>query len=564
MPQRLSPVCWIAVAILAAFMCVTHLGVMLSLMVARGGLALAAPLGLVLALLLGDVLARRAGLTGRARVAPAVLALLALAGALGISAWFFDLSWDGQWYHQWAVYSMAQDWNPLAEPMREFPKHVHLWVRHYAKGTWYVATAIFQTTGMVELGKCPAVFVVPAMALAVFAAGLDWGFRRLPAGIVAALVACNPVVFCELTTYLVDSIMYGFLVVVAAAVFSTWRQPRAEVLVTAALATIVCVNAKFTGLVFLGFVFAAGWIWCAWHRRAWLWRYTGGVAAVLVLAIVGFGYNPYVTNAMHRGQPFYPVLGSRAFPSLTTQGKEGIELYETPKNLLGHNRLYRLAYATFGRPGNAPYRHEPNAALMWPFTARPADLFYYNYHEVRIAGFGPFFSGALLLAFGLGLWLLLPRSAPSVRGPALLTALAVAGSLVISEHLWWPRYGPQLWLLALVPVPFILHAASSRWMRGLAWTLVALLLVNTAIVGAVHLTWEARHSAALRRQLIELRAQHRPIEISIPYFEVGVEERLKTWGISYQKRGRKELRDAEDLISVVEGYPGAVKYRVLP
>jgi 4-amino-4-deoxy-L-arabinose transferase-like glycosyltransferase len=399
------------------------------------------------------------------------------------------------------------------------------------------------------------------MALAVFAAGLDWGLKRWKASVLAIVVAFNPVVMSELTTYLVDGIMIGFLVVAVAVLFSGFKRPQPAPVWAGTFATIVSINAKFTGLVFLCFVFAAGWVWCAVLHRKWLVRYTAVTALALVTGVLVFGYNPYITNTIHRGHPFYPVLGTAAFPSLTQQKKEGIELYETPKNLLGHSRFYRLAYATFGRPGNAPYRNEPNAQLMWPFAARTTDLFYYRYHETRLAGFGPYFSGALII--GLGLWGFLLFQRGRARWAATLVVLTIVLSLSISLHLWWPRYGPQLWLLPAVPALFAIWQSQSGWAVRVSWALLALLAVNAAIVAGVRINWETNATRKLRGQLAELSQQGREVEIALDYFEIPVGERLKTWGVRFQKKGRKAVRDGNELMSVVEGYPGAVKYRLI-
>jgi hypothetical protein len=560
--ESLSRICWVATAILAAFTCFTQAGMMLSLLAGHIGVPAIAPVCLGLALLSGNWLSRRMGLAGRMRLWPVLVAVGVLAISLATSAWYFDLSWDGQWYHQTAIYAIARDWNPLTDPMREFLQHLQLWVRHYAKGPWYVAAAIYQTTGNIELGKCTAPIAGAAMGLAVFAAGLDWGLKRWKAGLVALVVAMNPVVMSELTTYLVDGIMIGYLVVAVAAVFSGFKRPQLAVILVGMLGTIASINAKFTGLVFLCFVFAAGWLWCAVLHREWLLRYTGCTALSLLLGTVVFGYNPYVTNTIHRQQPFYPVLGSRAFPSLTEQGREGIELYETPKNLRGHSRFYRLAYATFGRPGNQPYRREPNAQLMWPFAARPADLFYYKYHEARVAGFGPFFSGAILIAMGLWILLLFQRS--KARWAATLAVITIVLSLSISLHLWWPRYGPQLWLLPIVPAAFVIWQARSRMALGVSWGLLSLLLVNAGIVAAVRMSWETDATFTLRHQLADLSQPGRHVEITLGHFQIPVGERLKTWGINFQDKGGKErVRDGAELKSVVEGYPGAVRYRLV-
>ena len=560
--RPLAAIAWIATAILAGFMCFTQLGMMLSLLAGRFGIAAVAPVGLVLALLLGDRLARQVGLAGRARLWPAGLALGVLVGSLAFAAWYFDLSFDGEWYHQTAIYAIARDWNPLTDPTRSFLPHLQLWVRHYAKGPWYVAAAIYQTTGNVEAGKCTTLVACVAMGLAVFAAGLDSGLRRRRSAALALVVALNPVVTSELTTYLVDGVMIGFLVVAVAAIFSGFRRPQPVVVWVGVLAAIASINAKFTGLVFLCFVFAAGWLWCAILHRGWLLRYTGWTALALLLGAGALGYNPYVTNTIHWHHPFYPVLGTAAFPSLTQQGNEGITRSETPKNLLGHSRFYRLAYATFGRPSNAPYINQRNAQLMWPFAARPADLIYYRYHETRVAGFGPYFSGALLLALGLGIWLLFQPS--QARWAAALAAVTILASLLVSLHLWWPRYGPQLWLLPIVPVVFVFRVERPRWALGATWALLGLLVVNAGVVAAVRMTWETNATRTLRRQLTELSQPGTEIEVSFRWFEIPVPERLKAWGVHFQTKGRNEIRDGNELMSVVEGYPGVVRYRILP
>ena len=112
-----------------------------------------APAALLLSLAAGDWLARREGLRGPLRIAPPATALAVLGVSLFLAAAFFDMSWDGLWYHQTAVYQMAHGWNPLRDPMHSFAPHLQDWLRHYAKGPWYVALALFQTTPHIEWAK---------------------------------------------------------------------------------------------------------------------------------------------------------------------------------------------------------------------------------------------------------------------------------------------------------------------------------------------------------------------------------------------------------------------------
>jgi hypothetical protein len=561
--QSLAAVGWTTAAILAGFMCFAQLGIMLSLLIGRWGIAGVAPVALVLALLLGDILGRRMGLAGRWRIWPTGLALGVMTLALAMSVFYFDLSWDGQNYHQLGIYTIAEDWNPLTGPMQDFTPQLNSSVRYFAKGPWYVAAAIYETTGCFEAGKCPTVLSWATMGLAVFAAGLDWGLRRRFAAVIALVVALNPVVMSELTTYLVDGIMVAFLTVVVAALFSVLLRPQPVVIWVGCMATILGINAKFTGLVYLVFVFAAGGLWCLLRRRQWVFAYCGWVVLALLLGAVVFGYNPYVTNTIYRHQPFYPILGSTAFPIQTSAKGDPNERWETPKNMAGRSRLVHFGYAIFGRPGNQPYPRATSgpAELMWPFTARLADLHAYCYHETRVAGFGPFFSGALLISLGLAGWSL--WQSKSSRLALTLAGLTIVGSLLISVDLWWPRLGPQLWLLPILPAIFVFWDARSSRAVGAAWLLVTLLVINAGIVAGVHLTWETKASEKLRQQLTGLHQSGKEIEICFNNFSRSGEERLQAWGIPYREKSRKELHDGTELMSVVEGYPGAVQFRLI-
>ena len=559
----LAAICWTTTAILAGFLCFTQAGMMLCMLMGRAGIAWAAPVGLALALIMGDRAGRRMGLARRQRIWPPVLALGVLGLGLAFSAYYFDFSWDGQWYHQTAIYALANDWNPLTDPLRAFPDppRAELWVRHYPKGPWYVAAAIFDTTHQVELGKCINVISWAAMALATFAAALDYGLRRSRAAAIAIVVSLNPVVMSEITTFLIDGIMMSFLTVVIAAIFSGFRKPQPVVILVGLLAAIASINAKFTGLAFLCMIFAAGGFWCLLRARRWLLPYCGLALLAIFLGAAVFGYNPYVTNSIYRHNPFYPLSDSKAFPAPSDENAQGIEHGETPKNFLPHNRFVRLFLSVFGRPGNQPYHQQRNSQLMWPFAARWADLFYYRYHETRVAGFGPWFSGALLLSLGLTTSILLKRT--SARAVMILISLAIIASLVTSPYFWWARYGPQLWLLPIVPAVFIFWASTSRWALNTAWLLVALLTVNAGIVTAVRMKWETNASQTLRQQLTEFRQSDRQLLIYFPRFSVSGEGRLKAWGISY-KIDRKQVGTGPKLMSVVEDYPLPTRYRLVP
>jgi hypothetical protein len=549
-------VCWTIGASLLSFLALIHIGVLGSFAMGLQVSAWVAPAGLLLAVLAGDRLARRDGLTGRLRVASAAVAASVVAASVLLAAAFFDLSWDGQWYHQTAVYKMAEGWNPVHDPMHDFIDHLEPWVRHYAKGPWYTALAVYETTGRIEWAKFAPWVTAAAMLLCAFATGLDLGLRRWWAFLVAAVATLNPVVVCELATYQVDGLLVGYLLCFILAFLRFARRPSLAAAWVGTASVLLCVNTKFTGLVYLCFFAAAAGLYCVVARRDLLLRYAGWLAVSLVVATVGLGFNPYVTNTVHRGHPFYPLKGSEQYPSMADRGVDPIERWETPHNMMGRSRLVRHAYALFGRPGAEPYYPGEDAQLMWPFAVRWRDFAVFYFLDVRIGGFGPLFSGVFLLG-------LLPLAASFARpqAPRLLLALGagtIIASLLVSVHTWWPRYGPQLWWLPILGILAGLCWPPGHLLRWIARVMVALLLVNAVLIALVHLRWELAMSRSLRTQLAELR-ELGPLEVDFEYFYEPDRRRLEKAGVDFVAVDHLRCAEPIEIVSVPAGYPMPVR-----
>ena len=560
----LLTLCWSVAAILLSFFCLTHLGVMLCFGVGSGVSPIIAPAALLFSLVAGNWLGRREGLRGRLRIALPVIVLAVLALGVFLAASFFDLSWDSLWYQQTAVYQMAQGWNPLREPMRGLsPDHVEAMLRHYPKEPWYVALALFQTAHNIEWAKAGTWLALAAMFFAVFAAGLDFGMRRRTAAVIAALVALNPVVVCESASFLVDGLLISFLACFVTALFRWFRRPGMLVLVVMLASGVLCGNTKFTGLVYVCFACAGATLYVLIKRRDLLWRYAAVQLAGLLLGVLAFGFNPYVTNTVYRGHPFYPMMGTAAYPGINVQAQDANDLYETPKNMVGRGRLVRFAYALFGRPGNQPYIQGDNALLMWPFNVGWKDFRVFYFHDLRVSAFGPLFSGAFIISlFLLGTALVRP-GVPRVV--LLLFASTVIASLLISRHMWWARFGPQLWWLPVFAVIAGFRIPDWRAARWTASVLAGLLLVNAILVAFAHFHWEIEATRTTHEQMAFLRQQGE-IEVDFHYFREPFGERLRAAGVSFHAAPsnnptvqRLRCDNPMELMSVPPGYPFAVQ-----
>jgi hypothetical protein len=286
-------------------------------------------------------------------------------------------------------------------------------------------------------------------------------------------------------------------------------------------------------------------------------------AVTIIMGVFVFGFNPYITNTLERGHPFYPIMGTAKYPSTITPEHDSNETYETPGNMMGKSIFTRYFYACFGRPGNAPFDGNQNAELIWPCTSKIADWATYRFHEVRISGLGPFFGGTLVLSLILGIWVLF--TIKGIRWVYILIMAAIITTLLLNKHFWWPRFAPQIWWLPIIAVSFLFYQPNGRFRAIITWLSTTLIIMNGIIVLCVHLNWEISSSIHLRKQLTELKQNNKMIDISFNNFRRSAKERLLIWGIKYNEITDREIKQGkyQELTSVVEGYPGAILFRVI-
>ena len=554
--RQLSLVAWTIVATLLGFLFLTQLAVVFLFAVNLKVIPFVAPVALILAISGGYWLAKREGLSSQYQFASLSISLIIVGISLFVAKAFYDMSWDGLWYHQTAVYQMSHGWNPLHDPLHDFTPHLRTWLRFYAKGPWYFALALFETTRNIEMAKAAPLIVFTSTFLAGIALFMDLGMKKRNAMLISLLIALNPVITCELASYLVDGLMISFLFISIATMIRWFRKPTLSVILIAIMSAVLCITSKFTGLVYLCFFIAMGGIYILIKARKLIWKYLMIQSISILMGIFAFGWNPYVTNTVHRGNPFYPMLGSAEYPSLHSQGRDPIELYETPHNMTGKNRFVRFGYALFGRPGSQPFFQGENAGLMFPFDIGWKDFNIFYFHEVRISGFGPFFSGVFILSLLLLVFVLFHKN--SQRLFFILLYSAIIFSLLVSMHTWWARYGPQLWLLPIVAVVAGLTLTNSRIVFWGTRILITILLINAVLIAVVHFRWEAEATRTTHEQLSLLK-QSGDVEIDFQYFGEPFGERLRKAGVTFHAVRDLQCDKPMELMSVAPGYPGAVR-----
>ncbi len=552
---------------LLGIICMVNLLVLGSYVFKPGISELLFPLAVILVFLLQYLYARTSGQPLKSLYSALGWSIFILVLSLVFGWFYFDFSWDGQWYQQAAVYHLSGKWNPIYQPLNAPEPHSS--ILHFPKYFWLFGAALTKLSGSIEIGKAYNVLVFACACNVAYSFFSIYVVSKIRVIALTAIVLLNPVVWSELTTYLNDGDLYLYLVNYLLGTLSWLKTRDRGQLIIAGLAAIGLINTKFTGLVFFLFVSLFLLIYILVRYRKLTKSFLAAHVLVAALGIGVFGFNPYVTNLINRGNPLYPILGSKQFPSVFANGSDDNENYETPVNMRGKSLPLRLLYANFGKPGNAPYADETDAVLSWSSFSDFSSWKAYNFHETRVSGFGPYFS--VLLVFMV---ILLPVSSlrrKEFRLPVLLFFICMACCLSLSKHFWWPRFFPMLWLCPVVPLFLIwsteldktLEAQSlsaGKVMSYFSLAFAAIAIINGAIVAFLHMRWETNASVTLRKQLTELRQEKKVIKINSGWFKTSVEEKLKNQGIQYSTDPASPGAKVYKLQSVVEGYPNEVTY----
>lgn len=546
--------------LLLSFIVIDHLLVMFSFVSSSNFLPWVLPVSLLFSVLMFLFMENKSSI--RLNLWSLLLSFLVIIVSMALAVFYVDFSWDGQWYHQSAIYNMVEGWNPLKEAIREFEIHNSVSIAHFPKAAWYYAASVYSFSGVFEAGKSIN-FILLFVAFFL----LYYTLRKydLPVGrslFASLLLVLNPVVWSEITTYLNDGSLVLYLSIYVTMLFAWFKTPGKKVFLMGAFAIIGLVNLKFTGLVFFCVLALFFCVYLLFFKRELVLKALLSHGIVLLLALVLFGFNPYVSNYIERGHPLYPIFGTSEYPSVFDQtGKDDNEIHETPHNLRGKALIVRMFYANFGRPDNAPYYKEKEAKLILPFTSSFSDWKAYYFHETRVSGFGPYFGVCLVISlFMLVGCFFVDRKKAWI---AFIAVSALISTLLFSKHFWWPRFAPQTWLIPLVPYLFLLSQGKTKKLLAFNRIFALLLLINGGIVLFFHMNWETRSSIELRKQLSELSEKKVPVEIFYGWFKKSMEMKLSYWQIEYRSLSKKphNVEAYKKLPSVVEGYPNMVLYR---
>lgn len=478
------------------------------------------PFSAILTVAIGYMAATRAEISyRRILTAIAYFAVLTML-ALIIAALFYDRSFDGQAYHQEAILQLAANWNPFYDSLDDEIAH-QIWLTHYAKGPWYQAAALYELTSLIESGK--ATNLIYIFISWFFVASLLFNIKHIPvwaALAMATLAALNPVSIYQSLSYYVDGQLSSVFISLSALLIAMLYRPHKLIVISAAALILLLVNIKFTGLVYtalLLFAYAIASVYINQIKKTF--HQSWGLAVGFMLGLLLVGFNPYITNTLKHGHIFFPLRGENAID---------VASHAKPAPLKDMNRIEALANSLFSVSSNS----KKDLTLKLPFQIRNSgEIYAMSGFDTRLGGFGPWFSGPLILGGIITLIILVSAKTPLHKLSTVFLIGTLAFTVVINPEAWWARYVPQLYLIPLIACALVFICLTRKTRLLASITLLAIAL-NVAMVSYASTIQNIKGTLAINDQLDEFSKKGEPLSVYFSIFEA-TRARLNEASIKY-------------------------------
>jgi hypothetical protein len=448
-----------------------------------------------------------------------------------LSSRIYDISWDGQTYHAEAIMQLANGWNPFYEAspstfgIRTYPWFFPVHMAFFPKALWIYAAALYKFSGSFESGKAFHLTLILACFLFSFAALSTFRSIKWPwILIVSLLIAFNPVSVCQMYTYYVDGQLSSLLGIIVCLLILIYRRPDRVLMVVLMLVVILMINVKLNGALYVAILAGGYWLFYAVVKKAHRAELTAWLMAGGILGGGFVGFSPYVTQFIKKlittGNPFHPYAGGTS-----------VVRPESPE-IFGNNmdRVRELAVSLFSKSEVLP---KPSFKLKLPFTFSLDEVQAFDFPDVRMGGFGPLFSGAIVLSVAI-LVVLFWKYRWRLRCAAhllVLMSLIFISALSFSES-WWARYAPQVWMIPVITGIIGLLIVRHGQQRWLIFALLLTLSVNNLLIYVPYTLAAYRGAQEVGWQLAALKSQRGPITVQFNRF-AGTRYRFDREGIRY-------------------------------
>lgn len=444
--------------------------------------------------------------------------ILVLVSCILLSAKFFDISFDGQMYHQDAVIHLQEGWNPVYDDQLNEEYVPYIWVNHYAKASWYFATAIYDLMGNIEYGKSINILLLMSSILIVFSLILRVKDSLIFGIVCSILIALNPVTISQLFTFYVDGLLYSTLLILVTLLIRQFIEEDLWSFFSIILVLIILINIKFTALGYaiilclLPVILKLYNLYFDKQIKSWKMLLRGSILQKVnlilvigvILGVLVVGSGSYVKNFIDHKHPLYPLAG---------EGKIDIITGNTPENLRDKNKIEQLYLSVFSESTNSL---KGDLINKFPLTVTKAELSTIHGTDVRVGGFGPLF-GAIIICtiIGLLIWkeIFMTRLGKIVI--AIISVIII--TIVINPEMWWARYVPQLWMIPIIFLLILNIEKKNIYIKIYTVILLLVIGINSMIMAGINYKYNSKINDDLIIQLEAMSEYSKSNEILIDF-----------------------------------------------
>jgi len=442
-----------------------------------------------------------------------LIVLAVIAVSIFFASLFYDVSFDGQSYHMESIYQLGgRAWNPIVTELPDSVNRSEIdYINHYPKGAEVPQASIYAVTHKIEYGKATNLMLLVAcffLCLSLLYKLNKFSDRKKIW--ISVLFVFNPVTVGELISYYVDGQMATLALCFLIVALFIFIDIKRYYLFLLGSIILISVNLKFTGIPMIAiFVFGLLILLFINKKMKELRSVFVGAALASVVGVVLAGYHPYVVNTVNYQHPFYPVMGKKP--------KDIISLVY-PASFKTKNRFEKFFISFFSHTDELKIYldKDPKVPFKIPFTFNKTDLKNAPKLGIKMAGFGPFFSGAVLVSLVLMVlvWKRLPDRLSRINMIVILATLLL--SVFSVPEAWWARFVPQLWLFPLIIAYFSEpeQTRSGKWLRGAIYVSLALNICLSLLI----IPWNAYKTAQVHYQMAVLKASNDTINMEMSYF----------------------------------------------
>lgn len=310
--------------------------------------------------------------------------LIFLCLALILTIQIYDYGFDGTRYHQDSILRLRDGWNPVYAPEIE----ARMWVKHFAKGLETIAASIYSTLGNVEASKVTVILIVVSSVFFTYRF-LDTYFEFLSKRkkiFLSFILGFSTVVCNQFFSFYVDWAAYSLILILFTTLFCLLKKQTVYDYFVIAMVMFVGINIKFNLFFWILFSLFFFMIYLILSKRiTYLKRMFITCFFSALLAVCIGGANPYVTNMLNHGSPFYPL-------------PDKVDLVEqnTPPVLIGKNRIESFFISILSFPKNGYETTETEFIFPWNITLE--NIHHSGKCDTLLGGYGLFFGWILILS----------------------------------------------------------------------------------------------------------------------------------------------------------------------